>query len=37
MVASSYSWIPISMDFISGSPKVDEKASIIVVVGRFSK
>ena len=29
-------WLPVSMDFISGVPKVDGKASIMVVVDRFS-
>ena len=31
------SWLSVSMDFISGFPKVDGKASIMVVVDRFSK
>ena len=30
-------WLSVSMDFISGFPKVDGKASIMVVVDRFSK
>ena len=30
-------WISVSMDFISGFPKVDGKSSIMVVVDRFSK
>ena len=30
-------WLSVSMDFISGFPKVDGKASIMVVVYRFSK
>ena len=30
-------WLSISMDFISGFPKVNGKASIMVVVDRFSK
>ena len=31
------SWLSVSMDFISGFPKVDGKSSIMVVVDRFSK
>ena len=30
-------WLSVSMDFISGFPKVDGKASIMVVIDRFSK
>ena len=30
-------WLSVSMDNIFGFPKVDDKASIIVVVDRFSK
>ena len=30
-------WLSVSMDFISGFPKVDGKASIMVIVDRFSK
>ena len=30
-------WLSVSMDFISGFPKVDGKESITVVVDRFSK
>ncbi|WMV25448.1 hypothetical protein MTR67_018833 [Solanum verrucosum] len=30
-------WLSVSMDFISGFPKVDDKASIMVVVDRFLK
>ena len=30
-------WLSVSMNFISGFPKVDDKASIMVVVNRFSK
>ena len=30
------SWRSVSMDFISGYPKVDGKASIMVVVDKFS-
>ena len=28
-------WLSVSMDFISGFPKVDGKASMMVVVDRF--
>ncbi|KAG6515906.1 hypothetical protein ZIOFF_026344 [Zingiber officinale] len=30
-------WVFVSMDFISGFPKVDDMSSIMVVVGKFSK
>ena len=30
-------WVSVCMDFISGFPKVDAKASIVVVVDRVSK
>ena len=30
-------WVSVSMDFITGFPKVDGKDMIIVVVDRFSK
>ena len=30
-------WLSLTMDFISGFPKVDGKASIMVLVDRFSK
>ena len=34
---AEHPWASVSMDFISGFPRVDGKASIMVVVDRFSK